>query len=255
MPTTTDPSPRPPDASAPLAFSGPITAITIPSLLHSICATRETGLLILREGKLEKSAYVQEGQLVFARSNDPDDRLGELLLERGLLSIRGLEACTEEVSRSGSKLGGVLVEKGLITASDLIGAVREQVQGIVHSLFLWTRGDYSFLSGPLPTKEVITLRIDTMEIIRQGIGRIQTWSRIRAAVGNLDTCYQSIPGFEEKLRTPLSIDEIKLLQFCTAPMPVGAICDTLPGNNFELCRTIWAMLVMGALRRMGTTAA
>lgn len=231
-------------------ISGPITPVAVPSLIHSICTSRETGVLILRDGELQKSAYIREGRLVFGRSNDPDDRLGELLLRKGVMTVRGFERCTQEVSRTGKRLGGILVEEGLITPQDLIEGVREQVSEIIHSFFLWTRGDYHFLMGPLPTDEVITLRVNTGDLIRTGIGRIRTWSRIREAVGGLETRYRYRHEFDDQLaELKLSPDEERLLQFMTQPAEVGNVCDTLNMNNFEVCRLIWAFLVMGALQR------
>ena len=235
-------------------FAGPITPVAVPALIQTICTSRETGVLILREGKVQKSAYVREGRLVFARSNDPDDRLGELFLRRGVLSVRGFERCTEQVSRTGRRLGGILVDEGLITPQDLIEGVREQVRNIIQSLFLCTRGDYYFLMGPLPTDEVITLRVHTGDLIRAGIAKVDTWSRIRQAVGGLDTAYRYSTKFDDQVKAmDLSRPEERLLQFLARPATVGEVCDTMEGNNFEVCRMVWAFLVMGALQRVPST--
>ncbi|MGD8374740.1 MAG: DUF4388 domain-containing protein [Acidobacteriota bacterium] len=253
---STAPEPCPGSQAAPNRFAGPITRVAIPGLIQTVCASRETGVLALRDGKIQKSAYVREGRLVFARSNDPDDRLGELFLRRGTLTVRGFERCTRKVATTGRRLGGILVDEGLITAQDLIEGVREQVRGIIQSMFLWTRGDYCFLMGALPTEEVITLRVHTGDLVRAGIGQVETWSRIREAVGGLDTAYQYEPRFDPQIQEmTLSRSEERLLQFLARPATVGEVCDTMNGNNFEVCRMIWAFLVMGALRRADATAA
>jgi hypothetical protein len=80
--------------------------------------------------------------------------------------------------------------------------------------------------------------------------RIQTWSRIKEAVGGLESVYQTVEGAKEKLNLPVSHREANLLRFCTNPASVGEICDTLPGNNLELCRAIWAFHVMEAMRKV-----
>ena len=243
-------SPSAPDAPAG-RFSGPITAISVPSLLQSIHLSRETGVLLLRDGRVEKSAYVHAGDVVFSRSNDPDDRLGELFLRRGVLSVRGLERCTAEITQTGHRLGGLLLQSGLITPEDLIEGVRDQVREIIHSMFLWTRGDYSFQMGPLPTDELITMRVNTTDLIRTGIQRITTWSRIREAIGGLETRYRTLPEFDvARSEITLCREEERLLQFLAQPGSVGEVCDTLNGNDFETCRTIWAFSIMGALERV-----
>ena len=234
-----------------LALSGPIASETIPALIHSVLATRETGILRLEDARLEKSAYVRDGRMVFARSSDPDDRLGEILLRNGYISIQGFERCTYNVTQGGRRLGELLVDQGVITPAKLAEGVREQVSEIIRSMFLWTRGQYSFVLGGLPTTETITLEVNTYEIIRNGIEGIRTWSRIRDAVGGLETRYLTIDGFQQVLGVPPTPEERQLLEFCSPPAAsVGEICDTLPGNHFEICRCIWALLVMGTLTRV-----
>jgi hypothetical protein len=250
VPSAPDPSPPPPQPTESPVQDGPITPAVLPELIYSLHQRQRTGLLVLMDGELHKTVYVQEGGLVFAQSTDPDDRLGERLLRKGLLSIRGLEHYGHQVVNAGRRIGGFLIERGLITPAELIQSVQDQVRDIILSLFLWTRGEYSFRAGPLPTREVITLEMNTLEILWKGIHRIQTWSRIRDAVGGLETCYQAVPGILDFLELPLSDRELNLLRFCASPISVGDICDTLPGNNFELCRTLWAFHVMGVLRQV-----
>jgi hypothetical protein len=230
--------------------SGELTPSTLPSLIHSLFASHATGLLTLRDGELQKTVYVQAGNLVFAQSTDPDDRLGEMLIRKGVLSIRGLEHYSHEVMNAGRRLGGFLIERGLITPVELIDGVQDQVREIIISLFDWTRGEYSFRRGPLPTREVITLEMNTLEILWNGMHSIQTWSRIKQAVGGLSCVYQAVEGAQEKLNLPVSDRDANLLRFCVNPVSVGEICDTLPGNNFELCRTIWAFHVTEAMTRV-----
>lgn len=235
-----------PLGAAAMKYTGPNDAATFPSLIQSVSASGETGILTLRDGSLAKSAYFSDGRVVFASSNDPDDRLGELFLREGLITLRGFESCTGEVSRSKRRLGAILVEQGLITPRDLIEGVKEQVRDIVHSMFLWTRGDYFFYMGPLPTQEVITLRVDTWELIRSGIAGIRTWSRLKAAVGGLETRYRCSPGFADVVAgISLSREEERLLRFLGRPASVGELCDVMNVNNFELCRMLWAFRVMG----------
>jgi hypothetical protein len=51
---------------------------------------RQTGLLRFSRGSTAKTAYLIEGRLIFATSTDPDDRLGEMLLRKGLITYAGL---------------------------------------------------------------------------------------------------------------------------------------------------------------------
>ena len=231
--------------------SGPITGVTIPCLIQSVSSTGDSGVLTLQDGDLQKSAYARDGKIVFARSNDPNDRLGEILLRQGLVSVRALEQCSNEVATSRKRLGGILVEKNLITPKNLIEGVRNQVREILHSMFQWTRGEYQFLKGPPPTEEVITLKVNMCDVIRTGIRRIETWSRIREAVGGLEARYRYRKEFDDKRADlELSPEENGLLERLAETASVGELCDALGGNNFETFRQLWAFHVMGALEKL-----
>src|SRR5512137_1992262 len=103
-----------------------------------------TGVLIFRNSEFTKSLYVQKGHVLFAASTDPDERLGESLLQRGKISARQyLEA--SKLIRPGRRLGAILVEMMALDPEDLIPAVEHQVRDILMDLFQWTRGEYEFV--------------------------------------------------------------------------------------------------------------
>ena len=84
------------------------------------------------------------GRVVYARSTDPDERLGEDLLLRGKISVRQyLEA--SKLIAPGRRLGTILVELGALEPEDLIGAIEHHVKQILLDVFTWTRGEYELV--------------------------------------------------------------------------------------------------------------
>ena len=63
---------------------------------------------------VEKSVRVQEGRLVFAHSSSRDDRLGEVLLRQGRITLHQYVAAGRAISK-GKRLGAILVEQGAST--------------------------------------------------------------------------------------------------------------------------------------------
>jgi len=182
-------------------------------VLSALCRNGATGVLTLQGGGLEKSIYLEKGRIVFAASKDPDDRLGELLLTRGLVKREQLEEASS-IIRPGKRLGTILVESGFLPASELPRWVREQVKEIVFSVFSWGEGAYRFEAGPLPSGEVITLRISTAEIFLAGLRRVQKWSVLRKGAGEIRIPYRLVPGFRELLKdVHLGKEEESLLLF------------------------------------------
>ena len=190
---------------------GDLAEVGFCEILAELCRNRETGVLRLSGGSAEKSVYLQGGNIVFAASKDPDDRLGELLLTREVIHRQQLEEATHQVG-PGRRLGTVLVEMGILPAEDLPRWVREQVKEILFSLFSWTEGSYRFEAGPFPSREAITLRLSTAEVFLSGLRQVQKWSVLRKGAGEIRLPYRLSQEYREALRdVTLGGEEKKLL--------------------------------------------
>ncbi len=243
------------DLTAQLPPRGPLGPLTTPTLIQSLCGARATGTLTLEDSGISKTLYLDQGRVVFATSTDPEDRLGQLYLRQGMISLATLKQAAKVALTSKKRMGAWLVEIKAIRGQDLIWGVAEQVRCIVMGLFHWTRGEYQFTSGKLPTEEVITLKVPTGDLIVAGIKSIDSWYRIEAAVGDLDTHYVSSPRFEELARElNLSLDEWTVLSRCESGASLADICEASAGKDFEVCRLIWAFMVVGLLQKHASTA-
>jgi hypothetical protein len=196
---------------------------------------------------------VQEGRMVFASSSDPDDRLGELLLRRGRLSLRQYLDAGKAIA-PGKRLGAVLVEQGLLQPKELVRSVIEHTQEIIYGAFLWTEGHYRLQEGP-PSAEAITLKISTPDIIMEGIRRIDSWSRIDRAVGGATARYVSAPGAQSVAATMmLEQEKHALLSMTALETSVESLCAGATMSDFEVCRTLWGFKVIGLVRRTDAVA-
>jgi hypothetical protein len=198
---------------------------------------------------VEKSVRIQDGRLVFASSSSQDDRLGELLLRRGRITLDQYVEAGRGI-RKGKRLGTVLVEMGALDAKELVKVVVDHTQEIIYGAFQWTEGLYHLTETTDPA-EPIVLRLSTPDIILEGIRRIDRWSRIERAVGSLETRYDRVDGYDAVLKQmTLSPDKLALLTALSGVDDVGTICrrSTLP--HFDVCRTLWAFRVIGVVRRL-----
>jgi len=229
---------------------GKIGPTTLPSLLQTTSASHHSGTLSVSQGKRVKRVFIEEGRIVFAGSNDPDERLGALYLREGMISLQALQDALAVSLAEKKRLGTVLVQNKAIRPQDLVWGVTEQVKGIVLELFQWSSGEYLFEPGPLASPEVITLKMFTPDLLLTGVKSIQSWSRIEAAVGGLGTLYSTTPELQELAGAlNLSLDEWTLLSRCESEVPLGRLCEESAMADFEVCRLIWAFAVVGLLRR------
>lgn len=231
--------------------TGKIGPMTFPALVQDMCSEKHTGVLTLKDGGAEKSIFLDRGRIIFARSNEIEDRLGSLMIRRGLLTLKDLEDASYVSIATGQRLGGVLVSKNVIRPKDLVEGVSDQVKEIVISLFLWTRGVYEMKFGPLPGNEVITLKVPTENIVLDGVRRINAWARIQLAVGGSETHYKVGPRLDELGDIiDLSLEEWTLLSRCENSETLGRLCEQSALKDFDVCRLVWAFTVVGMLERL-----
>jgi hypothetical protein len=223
---------------------GSLAERDFPELIHDLHRNRWTGTLTLTHIGVGRSVMVQEGRLVFASSSSPDDRLGELLLRRGRLTLRQFADAGRAVG-PGKRLGAVLVEQGILAPKDLVKMVVDHTQEIIYGAFLWTEGQYRLQDG-LDAAEAITLKISTPDLIIEGIRRIDAWSRLNRAVGDLTArYYEDVIG-----NMTISFEKLSLLTSLNEPADVETICRESALSDFETCRTLWAFRVIGVVRRL-----
>ena len=230
--------------------SGALEDDSFPAVLRPLVRAKRTGPLRVSRGKLLKTVYLSQGRLIFATSTDPEDRLGEMLLRKGLITYRALEESVRAI-RAGKRQGTLLVENGAIRSKDLIEGVMEQVQEIIYSLFTWEDGTYEFVEGDLPSREVIVLRMSTADLVMEGIRRVGRWGRIRAGVGPLEQHYALATEAESLMGSmALRADEVNLVALLDGAMTVEEICAAAREPDFQVCRMVWGLWACGLLDRV-----
>jgi Domain of unknown function (DUF4388) len=232
------------------ALEGSLGQRDFPYLVQDLAKRRWSGVLTLTHRGV-RTVVVQEGRLVFATSSDPDDRLGELLLRRGRISLRQLVDAGRAV-RPGQRLGTILVHAGVLTPKELVSSVVEHTQEIIYGAFQWTEGRFSLDPGH-SSDESITLNMRTPDLILEGIQRIDAWSRIERGMGGIAARYVRSPDNRGIARTMnLGAQREDLLKAIETERSVEDLCASLPLTDFEICQTLWAFGVIGVATRTDT---
>ncbi len=168
-------------------MNGDLAEGVVPDLLREIYVGRRHGTLNLVRGKERQSLRFRRGTIVNAHTNVQEERLGEMLVRRGLLSEADLARATETVVRDARRLGEVLGEMGLIDASGLEDAVALHVHEMLARVFAWHDGTYSFEEqaegGP---GEELTLKLSTGELILEAVQAVRDPDVVRYALGDMD---------------------------------------------------------------------
>jgi hypothetical protein len=189
------------------------------------------------------------GRVVYARSSDPDERLGEDLLLRGRITVRQYLDAGRLIA-PGRRLGTILVELGAIEPEDLIGAIEHHVKQILLDVFTWTRGEYELVMTEPGKDDVVTLNFSTENLIVEGIRRTRGWSRIWKGVGgDIESVPMPTGNNEAVLRVELTEDEQEVLSHVNGRATIEQICQVSYLSHLETCRVLWALMLLGAVRR------
>lgn len=230
-----------------LTLEGDLQDIFLPTLLMSLFKDKETGILSIDAFGFTKTMYIKEGNVVFATSKCPDDRLGESLLRRGKITVKDYITTSKQI-KFGKRLGEILIDMGILTSEEMILGVKNQLIEIIDSILEVPKGHYLLELNDFSTEDMITLSIDMPNLLYQGMKKIKSWKIMYSTVGPLETRLRKVdemPSFFSSLE--LNPDEEHILSLLSAPISVDSILDTSYLPQFNTYNILWIFLTLGLI--------
>lgn len=230
-------------------LKGNLKVFKLADLLIGIQRGTRTGVLEIVSNAVIKRVYIKNGDMIFADSSFQDERLGEMLVLEGKITIEQFNLASERLVQTNEKLGKILVDMSCLTPPELYQAVRHQVEKIILSLFTFEVGDFEFKEGHLPTNEVITLIISAANIIYRGTKMIQSLSYIKemcpAPEAVLELSQDPMDIFQA---ISLDQEDKDILSLINGRDSLKEILSHSPLTDFEILKTISALLRIGIIR-------
>lgn len=224
--------------------SGSLSETPFPLLLVDLFTQRATGCLEVGELAHTKRVYLEGGRVVFAASTSRNDRLGEMLLRRGILRLPDYSRAASAIV-PGKRFGTLLVEMGILSPHQLVVAVKDQVKEIVFSLFPVTAADWSLSGEGGARDEIIKLNINTPELIKQGIARLDRIDLILAALGDLGASFSLTLPHEDVEEALALLDwERALVGRLVSPQRLDVLLGQTGRSDFDGLRLLWTLLTL-----------
>lgn len=154
-----------------ISLQGSLESFGIADLFSLLNMSRRSGLLLLLAEQVQKSVYFRRGEIVFAGSNLPEDRLGQVLYRTGKLSREALAEAELHVTPD-QRFGAMLLERKLIDPSSLLWGVKYQMEEIIYSIFRLTHGGFFLFDGNFVEDELAVSSIDTNNVLMEGYQRV-----------------------------------------------------------------------------------
>ncbi len=231
-----------------IPLKGNIKDISLPKLLAHLNHTRKTGTLKIETPIFTKKVYLVKGDAIFASSTYEDDRLGEMLIKAGKITMEQYDKSVELLKKTGKRQGAILVELGYITPKDLFWGVKFQVREIIYSLFQLEEAEYEFIEDVIPQNEVITLKMSMGNLIYEGVRRIDNWTRIRKEMPDTETILKLSTNpatlFQDIELTP---QDKKMLTMIDGKKTIKDLINSSWIGSFEAMKILYVLWSIGML--------
>jgi len=230
------------------SIQGNLQEIPLSATLRSLYETARTGVLRIKRENTIKELWLQKGRIVFARSNDVNDRLGVYLLKQALISVKELEFVLQNKSAT-QRIGNLLLDIGALSKPKLLVAIKEHLANIVYSLFSFADGDFQYLPKQIP-KERVQITQNTGSLIFNGVKGMTRWKTIHRVVGPLDRVYTLV---KEPVFTPDDLElaqaEKLILSDINGMNTNADICMNSTINNFNTYRSLYGFISCGIIEK------
>ncbi len=171
-------------APSPPGFRGGPLKDNLPQHIAAFHLAGETGELVLTRGQVKKVVYFEKGAPVFAVSNLASDRFGQFLVRIGKVPAEDLKAASLVAERTKKRTGDVLIEMGLLSDTERMYYVGQQVKAIIYSLFAWEDGAFQLAFKKRAREETLKLDLHPANLIMRGVKKLYSPQRLARLAPN-----------------------------------------------------------------------
>ena len=147
-----------------VALQGDIAAIALEDIFQLFDFAALTGKLEVHSPINSGSFFFRNGVLTYGMLQVNQRRIGEILLQSGIITEMQLQECLQvhEASSPPRRFGQILMEQGYIQAEMLDDSLLSQVKDAFFETLSWQEGTFSFYQNETPASEEVQLyaRID-----------------------------------------------------------------------------------------------
>ncbi len=153
-------------------------------IVRAIYLDGKSGVLYLSNKNVSKRIYFNKGSIVFAGSDDDEDRLGELLVREGKIKRSDLELAWQVMKQTGQSLAETIVEMEFMSPQEIEAQGVRRMKHIIYSSFGWVSGKYRFEELENPVAEDVAMNLSPVDVILEGIRGIQDPKTIQSLLGD-----------------------------------------------------------------------
>ena len=235
-------------------YRGNLAETALPEMLYTINHFRVPGVIRAshqRDQKVVKQVFIRDGYVVHASSTDRNDSLGVYLRRTGRITLEQFERVTRARAETTKRFGVLLVEERLLSPQEVFAAIREQIEGIIWSLFYWNEGEVTYGAGDFEQEDMVQIRLSLREVIFEGIKRAPDARTLLARLGGRNTLLEPCYRAEELIEVGLDESEYGFLTQVDGKTTLYDLCSSGPQSPGENAKLLYAFTVLHLARTIG----
>jgi hypothetical protein len=238
-------------------YRGNLAETTLPEMLYTIDRFRVPGVIWASHGEGErvvKRVFIRGGYVVHASSTDRNDSLGVYLRRTGRITLEQFERLTRAREDTTKRFGTLLVEEKLLSPQEVFAAIREQIEGIVWSLFYWDEGEVTYGAADSQQEDMVQIQLSLREVIFEGIKRAPDARTLLARLGGRETLLEPCFRAEELIEVGLDGSEYGFLTQVDGKTSLYDLCSSGPQSPGDNAKLLYAFTVLHLTRTVGRAA-
>lgn len=230
-----------------MGLKGDLSTMGLEDILQWLALGKKSGVLELKGFHHTKRVSFQDGRITSVWSSDPREYLGQYLLAYNRITEDQLREALATQEDENLLLGRILVNRQLVTESEIRRIVQLKVEESLYDCFLWDLGYFEFHDGDASKSRPMLLSLEVTGIILEGARRKDEWKVIRQAVKGGDAVVAAVSeAIAEML--PLAPEDADLLSRVDGQKTLDQLVIEMRALEFKLHKQIYDLLVKGMLR-------
>ncbi len=218
---------------------GDAGAFPISDLIAFLSQLRWSGLVRVHPASGQRSIYLKEGEVRGAMSADPADRLGEVVIRLGYLTRKQLDQVMEQ--GHSSKMGRVLVDRGLLEAHQLWKCITQQLSDIFHAMVLCREGAFLLIDQEMDEKSMHSVQLSTQSLLMDSVRQVDEMAHFRKRIPHGRVHVSRKRGSDGKLEE----DEDRVLALVDGERTVLELGQASKMSEFDVTKVIFRLLEGG----------
>lgn len=216
-------------------------SLIVPALLDR---TLLTATMRLERGAVRRAFHFRDGFLVAESSNEPREHLAQVLSDLHILDVATAAAAFEAARSESVALGAFLVDRGYVSAQQLLQALSHKAQEAFFDCYTWESGELELVPCEVPEGVGVSLRLPLGALHRDALARRRDWRSFREAFPNNDATFRVHRHMAVDWRSDA---EEELVLLAEKGATLGELLSSVPAGQLVAARRLVQLYRRGVI--------